>query len=64
MFHPYPENVLKLTILSDLNIMIVTYKGHATPLYQLHPGKDAAVLAYANISVLGQPLKHDIYSPT
>ncbi|KAK2553146.1 hypothetical protein P5673_025603 [Acropora cervicornis] len=40
MFHPYLENVLKLTILSDLNVMIVTYKGHVTALYQLHPGKE------------------------
>lgn len=40
MFHPYPENVLKLTIMFDLNAIIVTYKGHVTALYQLHPGKE------------------------
>lgn len=39
-FHPYPENVLKLKILSDLNVMIFTYKGHVTALYQLHHGKE------------------------
>lgn len=40
MFHPYPENLLKLTTLFDLNATIVTYKGHVTALCHLHPGKE------------------------
>ena len=70
MFHPYLENVLKLTILSDLKLCNDCNLQQScnctlpiTP-WEGANAMDAAVMAYANISVLGQQLKHDIYSST